>query len=149
MTSAVATQVPHPNVEQETLRYVPKTLSEHGVARPRGSTERTHRLASSAANRKRSHWSEWPRIRAELEVQYAGENSPILRQARIFHDLHNRLTPLLRKGELLVGARHRHREEEEGECSWAWEPSGYGHVDDFAKKVPEDMLDCQAIASRG
>lgn len=111
----------------------------------RGSTPRTAALAAEAAARKFYAFGEQRALAAQF---VAPEGlSPILRDAHAFAYLHTRLTPLVRDGELIVGARLR---ETETPDIWGWLPDGNAsYVERFVGNTPPDRPDIRALAQRG
>jgi len=111
----------------------------------RGSMPRTHLLATDAANRDFRVFIE----QAELHGRYTPpEGLPfILQDAHAFAHVHPRLTPVIRDGELIVGARIRDTSSEAGR---GWIPDGSDHyIERFAQNAPADRPDIRAMAQRG
>jgi formate C-acetyltransferase len=70
-----------------------------------------------------------------------------MKAAHAFAEIYPRLTPVVRDGELIVGARVRGSKKDGG---WNWYPDGFPeYVDGFAKNAPPDRPDIQAMAKRG
>lgn len=113
--------------------------------RPRGSTPRTRRLATDAAERGYTPFTEHAQLHAAHTPPE--ELPPILRAAHAFASVHPRMTPVIRDDELIVGARLR---STGGEPSRDWFPDGFPeYVDRFAQNAPPDRPDLQAMAKRG
>ena len=110
----------------------------------RGSTPRTHRLAWDATRRSGKFVEE-----AELNESYippAKEMSPILAAAHRFKSVYPSLTPVVRDGERIVGAKIQADEEP----AWGWIPDGSEHyVDRFAGSAPPNRPDIRDMAARG
>jgi len=110
----------------------------------RGSTPRTHALAWDATRRS-GQFIEEARLN-ESHVPPAGDLSPILAAAHRFESVYPSLTPLVRDGELIVGARIQADEEP----AWGWVPDGSAHyVERFADNAPPDRPDIREMAARG
>ena len=111
---------------------------------PRGSTPRTHALAWDATRRSGKFVEE-----ARLNEAYAPpdtEMSPILAAAHRFESVYPFLTPVVREGERIVGAKIQSDEEPD----WGWVPDGSEHyVDRFAENAPPDRPDIRDMAARG
>jgi len=110
----------------------------------RGSTPRTHRLAWDATCRSGRFIEE-----TQLNESYVppdGDMSPILAAAHRFESVYPLLTPLVRDGELIVGAKIQGDEEP----AWGWIPDGsVDYVDRFAGSAPPDRPDIRDMAARG
>ena len=125
--------------------YVPAPAESQAPGlRRRGSTPRTHELAWDATRRSGIFVEE-----AELNESYVppeGDLSPILADAHRFAWVYPRLTPLVRDGELIVGAKIQSDEEP----SWGWVPVGSAHyVPLLAELAPPDRPDIRSMADRG
>lgn len=112
----------------------------------RGSTPRTARLAADVIDHCYGPFVELQALGARCPA--APEDEPlILRQARGFAFVHPRQTPIIREGELIVGARVRAQEGPPGGC---WYPEGYTwYIEHFARNVPPDRPDLAEAAGRG
>jgi pyruvate-formate lyase len=110
----------------------------------RGSTSRTHRLAWDATRRSGRFVEE-----AELNESYVPPDkdmSPIFAAAYRFKSVYPSLTPVVRDGERIVGAKIQAEEEPD----WGWVPDGSEHyVDRFAGSAPPDRPDIRDMAARG
>ena len=112
--------------------------------RRRGSTLRTHRLAWDATCRS-GKFIEEVRLN-EAYVAPDGDLSPILVDAHRFASVYPNMTPLVRDGELIVGAKIQSDEEP----AWGWVPDGSAHyVDRFVDNAPPDRPDIRDMAARG
>jgi formate C-acetyltransferase len=115
-------------------------------AEARGSTARTRRLANHAVERQYGRFVEL----ADLSSRYPEPDArlaPVLREAMRFAWIHPRQTPVIREGELIVGARVR---AEDGPPGGAWYPDGFDwYLDHFARNVPPERPDLAAMAQRG
>jgi len=111
----------------------------------RGSTPRTEALAHAAAHQVFAPYAEQARLAAEVTTP-AGMD-PFSANAIGFAHVYPRLTPLVREGELIVGARRR---DPDGRHLVGWIPDGtISYVEGFARNAPPDRPDLQAIAQRG
>jgi formate C-acetyltransferase len=109
----------------------------------RGSTPRTNRLATIAANQKESRFDERGQLYASF--QYPEDVSPFMRDALCFAAVHPKLTPVINEDELIVGGYLR----AEG-TSWNWYPDGNdSYVQRYGKNVPGDRPELQSMAERG
>ena len=110
----------------------------------RGSTPRTHQLAWDATRRSGKFVEE-----AQLNESYIPPDKdmpPILAAAHRFKSVYPFLTPLVRDGERIVGAKIQSDEEP----AWGWVPDGSEHyVDRFAGSAPPDRPDIRDMAARG
>ena len=110
----------------------------------RGSTPRTHRLAWDATRRSGRFVEE-----VELNESYVppdGDMPPILAAAHRFEAVYPSLTPVVRNGERIVGAKIQADEEPD----WGWIPDGSEqYVDRFAGSAPPDRPDIRDMAARG
>jgi formate C-acetyltransferase len=85
--------------------------------------------------------------RLNAEVQPIEGEHMYQHAARWFEQVYPRMTPVIRPGELLVGA---YLSDEDTPSDWMWTPDGYDwEVKNFAKFTPEDRPDLRAIAERG
>ena len=111
---------------------------------PRGSTSRTHRLAWDATRRSGKFIEE-----ARLNESYVPPDKdmpPILAAAHRLKSVYPFLTPLVRDGERIVGAKIQSDEEP----AWGWVPDGSAHyVDRFAGNTPPERPDIRDMAARG
>lgn len=123
---------------------VPEFSQATGARRPRGSTSRVQRLALEAVTRVFRPYAE----QQALAVQYAptGDGHRYAQAAQYFADVHTRLTPVIREGELIVGARLR---DDNPERYFEWQPDGLDYHTDFAKQAPEHLPAVRAMAERG
>ncbi|NCO35769.1 MAG: hypothetical protein GW893_18150 [Armatimonadetes bacterium] len=120
----------------------PRRENDHPMLR--GITRRTHALALDAVRRKYTAYAE----QARLYEQYQAPEgmSRFMGEAYTFSHVHPRLTPVIREGELIVGARLRSEED----SAWGWVPDGNAsYVDGYARNAPPDRPDIQAMAKRG
>lgn len=109
----------------------------------RGSTQRTHSLAQDAVNRSYKPFAEQRRLHRQFSPPSG--ISPILQEAHRFAYVHSQLTPVIRSGELIVGARVRSGED--GEAGH-WFPDGNpSYIDAYAANAPrhedEIVRECQ------
>lgn len=132
-----------------TRANVPDTVKTVKGERPRGSTPRTHRLATRAASQPYGCWLEWRELSARFRPR--GTADPHTEEADQWCRVLDRLRPCIRPEELIVGARRRAEPTEEGhqDCTRGWEPGGYGHIRHFAAAVPESLASLKAEADRG
>lgn len=111
----------------------------------RGSTPRTRALAELAIASQYGMFAEQRRL-AESAPPVVTD-SQVLRQANAFAYMHARLTPVVRDGELIVGARVRALE---GDPGWSWYPDGLdSYITRFAANTPPDRPDLRDMALRG
>lgn len=123
---------------------VPAARQRAGRDLRRGSTPRTHRLALDAVTRAYRPYVEQARLHAAFTPP--ADAGRFMQEALAFAHVHPRLTPVIREGELLVGARVRGTTETAGH----WFPDGYdGYVEGFARNVPPERPDLCALARRG
>ncbi|HCU35831.1 MAG TPA: hypothetical protein DGT21_10360 [Armatimonadetes bacterium] len=132
----------HPMLE---MPCVPALRRIAGETIPRGSSPRTRALAADAAARHFLPYGEQAQLYAAfVPPQGLGR---ILTTAHAFAHVHPRLTPLIRDGELIVGARHRTTSEE---VVRGWLPDGTdSYVDSFARNTPSHRPDIHEMALRG
>lgn len=124
---------------------VPSLTLADGRDLERGSTPRTALLAADSAARKFYSYSEQGALYAKFNPP-AGVGH-ILSSAYAFADVHPRLTPVVREGELIVGARIR---ATESDVVSSWLPDGNaGPVEGFVQNTPPDRPDIKAMALRG
>ncbi len=111
----------------------------------RGSTPRTAALAHAAAHQVYAPYAEQARLAAEVTVP---EGTDIFTANALgFAQFYPRLTPVVRDGELIVGARLR---DSEGRHLVGWIPDGTAaYVEGFARNAPPDRPDLHAMAQRG
>ena len=115
------------------------------AATRRGSTARTEALAHAAAHQIYAPYAEQARLAAEVSVP-AGTDV-FTAHALGFAHVYPRLTPVVRDGELIVGARLR---DPAGLHLVGWIPDGTAaYVANFARNAPPDRPDLQAMAQRG
>ena len=115
-----------------------------GHQRQRGTTPRTHQLAWDATRRS-GIFAEETRLN-ESYVPPDKDLSPILVAAHRFESVYPSLTPLVRDGECIVGARIQADEDP----AWGWVPDGSAHyVDRFAGNAPPERPDIKEMAARG
>ena len=110
----------------------------------RGSTPRTQQLAEEAMER---DYGQGYVEREALRESHVPDpaRSPMLQAAHRFAHVFTNLTPVIRPGELVVGALVRGDKE-----AWDWKPDGYPtQVDKFAPKAPADRPDIREMAERG
>lgn len=112
---------------------------------PRGSTPRTHALAEAAAHQVDAPYAEQGRLAAEVSVP---EGTEIFTANAIgFAYYYPRLTPVIREGELIVGARLR---DPDGQHLIGWLPDGNSsYVEAFARNVDPARPDVLDMAQRG
>jgi len=111
----------------------------------RGSTGRTHRLAMAAVTREYRGFVEQAHLYGSCTPPSPGVSN-MLAAAHCFAQVYPELTPVVRDGELIVGARMRGGEGE----GWGWLPDGiYPYVEGFAKNTPPDRPDIHEMALRG
>ncbi len=114
-------------------------------ASPRGSTRRTHQLALDAINRVYSPFAEQRLLNSQFHADSA--MSPLLQEAHRFAFVHSQLTPVIRPGELIVGARRRSAEA--GNAAH-WFPDGSAaYVDGFAANAPQHEYEISEESRRG
>ncbi len=109
----------------------------------RGSTPRTNRLATIAANSKGKIFAE----RGQLYNSYIYPDnvSPFMADATRFSVVHPKLTPVIAEDDLIVGSYLR-----DVGTTWNWYPDGNeSYVHQFGKNVPDDRPDLQSAAQRG
>ncbi|MBM3493550.1 MAG: hypothetical protein FJX72_04390 [Armatimonadetes bacterium] len=112
----------------------------------RGSTPRTSRLATHAIERQYGRFVEWAELSSRCPESPCHE-APVLREARRFAWAHPRQTPVVRDGELIVGARVR---AEDGPPGGSWYPDGFDwYIEHMARNAPADRPDLRAMADRG
>lgn len=126
------------------LPCVPAPLTDEQGERPRGSTPRTHALAMDAVARRHLPFEEQQALYAEC-VPPEGL-TPFLSAAHCFSRVHPSLTPVIREGELIVGARLRATDG----AGHGWLPDGNdGYIDGFARNAPPNRPEVCAMAARG
>lgn len=121
-------------------------ISPEGNARPRGCTPRVERLVEEALREEYGPFNEEQRL-------YAGAGPPedlppgILREAWVLGYVWTHLTPLVRDGELIVGAKRRSPTRPP---EWCWFPGGNpDQVAASAKNAPPHLPEVVAAAKRG
>jgi hypothetical protein len=115
------------------------------AATRRGSTPRTEALAEAAAHQVYAPYAEQGRLAAEVTI--AEGTGVVTAHALRFAHLYPRLTPVVREGELIVGARLR---DPDGQHLVGWIPDGNAaYVESFARNAPPDRPDLHAMAQRG
>ncbi|MEN6521737.1 MAG: pyruvate formate lyase family protein [Armatimonadota bacterium] len=113
-------------------------------AKRRGSTDRVNQLAAAAVTRPYRRYSEYLSL-YEAVVSIEGEHR-YRRAARSFAEVYPKMTPVIRPGELLVGAKLR---DEDTPSDWMWIPDSYeNEVPTYAKRVPADYPKIRAMADR-
>lgn len=127
------------------MHCVPSLTTPDGRTLQRGSTARTARLADDAVSRDYSPFGEQAALYAAFSPP--AQATPILRAASAFAAVFPRLTPLVRDGELIVGARRRNQD---GVVVGGWLPDGSAsYVEGFARNCPPDRPDIREQALRG
>lgn len=115
------------------------------ATRPRGSTARTAALAEAAAHQVYAPYGEQARLTAEVSIPV--DASLTAAAALRFTSVYPRLTPVIRPGELIVGARLR---DVEGQHLVGWLPDGKAaYVEGFARNVPPERPELADMAGRG
>jgi pyruvate-formate lyase len=111
----------------------------------RGSTPRTAALAHAAAHQVYAPYAEQARLAAEVSVP---EGTDLFTAHALgFAAYYPRLTPVVRDGELIVGARLR---DPEGQHLVGWVPDGTAsYVEGFARNVDPARPDLADMAQRG
>ena len=100
---------------------------------PRGSTARTAMLAEDAARYERCRWSEWHQLLAKNQPD---DYTDFAQLASQYQQLYSNLTPLIRPGELIVGARYEMETGQPGADNYArWDPEGNHYVGAFAERL--------------
>lgn len=110
----------------------------------RGSTPRTHRLATEAADRHYTLFSERQRLEESCPIPVG--TGPCLAAALRFAHVYRNATPCLYEGELIAGAWQRGGEE----SGWNWLPGGdEPYVELLAQRAPAHRPEIAALAARG
>ncbi len=114
----------------------------------RGSTPRTQALAERAIAESYGRFVEATTLRGECPLPPADcADSRILADAHVFAWMRPRLTPVVRDGELIVGALLR---AEDGPPGGSWLPDGHDwYVTHFAGNTPPARPDLRDMAERG
>jgi len=129
------------------LTYQTCDRTEQGVTCNRkrhGITPRTQALAEDAASRLYGAFLE----QRQLDAEYQAPDgiTTVLADAQHFAYTFPRLTPVIRDGELIVGALIRSTEDEMP----GWLPDGHPeYIDGFAKNTPDDQPELREKAARG
>jgi len=110
----------------------------------RGSTHRTRGLASDAASREYRPFTEQRSLYASCPD--VADEPRLLREARRFSSVYPRLTPVIREGELIVGARLRGTTEPGFDFT---ADGGSWYLDYFAANTPADNAAVRAMGERG
>ncbi len=129
------------------------TIRTHAKDRPlRGSTHRIDRLANMAVNQFYGRFAEYSQL---IETYRAAHPPESLRAGRLYDTAYDaaaigyafaHMTPYIREGECIVGARQRDPEQ----AGWDWLPDGGDHyIDGFAANSPKDRPDIHEKATRG
>jgi len=127
---------------------MPVAVENPCVARAaeRGSTPRTRALADRALRASYGRFAEAAALRGLCPSAPAG-TPRILADAAAFAWVHPRMTPVIRPGELIVGAPLR---AEDGPPGGSWLPDGHDwYVEHFARNTPPGRPDLTAMAARG
>jgi formate C-acetyltransferase len=115
------------------------------AAKKRGCTARMEALAEAAVHQIYARYGEQARLAEEAIVP--AEGNAFGRSAAYFAHIYPHMTPVIREGELIVGARRR---DPEGEHLIGWIPDGTAsYVERFAGNVDPQRPDLHAMAARG
>ena len=126
------------------LSCVPAAVRDESGERRRGSTARVHALALDAIGRPHLPFEEQRQLFEACEPPDGV--GPFLAAAHCFARVHPSLTPVVREGELIVGARVRATEG----SAHGWLPDGSAsYIDGFAKNAPPQYPEVCAMAARG
>jgi len=126
------------------LPCVPAALHDESGERRRGSTARVHALAMDAIARPHLPFEEQRQLFEACSPP--ADLGPFLAAAHCFARVHPSLTPVVREGELIVGARVRATEGP----AHGWLPDGSAsYIDGFARNAPPQHPEVCAMAARG
>ena len=126
------------------LPCVPAALRDATGERLRGSTARVHALALDAIARPHLPFEEQRQLYEGCQAPT--DVGPFLAAAHCFARVHPSLTPVIREGELIVGARLRATEGP----AHGWLPDGSAsYIDGFARNAPPQYREMRRIAYGG